>query len=916
MDKASAGKNLQSPRSGAHGSLEQPSNSGETIDGKPIGDSGVILGGNASGGNNMGGNTLGGNIFGGAVATAGSPARVEHPVEQTHSSTSAPGSGSPSAHENENDSSHIMASAKALLQLAPTKNSGPMPNATHESVSRSVKTASESGSNSPLTLVGLVDENVKHVTLHHRSASVSGPIGSMSGPVSGPIGSVGSVSSGGSMSMPSRGSMGRTSMGSMGSMGISPMAPLAPSGSPDSLQPSQYRQDLVQLLSISKNLEKVYDSEDLQYPVDNFFLVGYSVLSNEPYSVFLDFRKDLVDSLHSYTATSTLSDFRLGIIYAILAVGALTCPGNNYNCDEVATLFIKKAWNILVDKLIPQHTSLVFQSAILKNLYVLSYTYLRFFNNDLMLSYLEDSSHVILQNLAAAQNSLAEELVLTNMHLFWSIYVLVSKYKISKDPPKFYSWFLAQKVFKDSNTTLQQYMASFLKSVNPIEEPFLNEIVICTLSNEIANITFNRSLWIYDLRNSLHNAIILVNKSVKKSVLLASTYSEIFDIFKKKLILDAPPKFKDLMDYYAFQISAPYHWSLLLATLREVNSTFNFDRFMKENLASLFQNLGNALLEFFSSSHKLSLANPTNDFNNNLGIVSFPLIFNYHLLRMNNVAPPVDTSKLTLVDLANLNNLILEWYITVVKILINLFSNNSPAKIQHYISENTVLQCLMYMISEKDVHYGSAPSEFYLLIFNELTKICDTWLNFFNKDAHLGTFRMNLNRFLNDLFVLALNKEDFFIGDLYVTNESILIRNRRSKSISSIDMALSNSQAHPGGSLSAGPPVFGQVPLPTFSTSGKTNSNYVLMTKPEDSGSPSLKTSQPSHGFVSMSPTNSLPPLQGVANLQFKAAANESPSMLLSQPIAPSANSMILPPIHAQAREGEKSPMGGFKRIL
>lgn len=907
MDKAIVGKNLQSPRSGADGGLEQTSNGGESIDGKPNGDTGVILGGNSSGEKLLGGNIFGTAAITPGIAPAGSPGHVgdvhavaQHPIEMTHGSTSTPGSGPPTTQKNENDSSHIMASAKALLQLAPTKNSRAMPNTSHESVSRSAKTASESGSDSPLTLVGLVDDNVKHSRLHHRSASVSGPIGSVE-----------SISSGGSMGMASRGSMGMTSMGSMG---ITPIAPLASGGSPDSLQLSPSRLDLVQLLSISKNLEKVYDSEDLQYPVDNLFLVGYSVLSNEPYSVFLDFRKDLVDSLHSYTATSALSDFRLGIIYAILAVGALTCPGNSYNCNEVATLFIKKAWDILVDKLIPQHTSLVFQSAILKNLYVLTYTYLRFFNNDLMLSYLEDSSHVILQNLAAAQNSLSEEIVLTNMHLFWSIYVLVSKYKISKDPPKFYSWFLAQKVFKDSNTTLQQYMASFLKSVIPIEEPFLNEIVICTLSNEIANITFNKSLWIYDLRNSLHNAIILVNKSVKKSVLLASTYSEIFDIFKKKLILDAPPKFKDLMDYYAFQISAPYHWSLLLATLREVNSTFNFDRFMKENMSSLFQNFGNALLEFFSSSHKLNLASPTNDFNNNLGIVSFPVIFNYHLLRMNNVAPPIDISKLSLVDLANLNILILEWYITVVKILINLFSNNSPAQIQRYIAENTVLQCLMYMINEKDVHYDSAPPEFYLLMFNELTKICDTWLNFFNKDAHLGTFRMNVNRFLNDLFVLALNKEDFFIGDLYVTNESILIRNRRSKSISSIDMALSNSKAHPGGSISAGPPGFGQVPLPTFSTSGKTNSNYVLMTKHEDSGSPSLKTSQPSHGFV-MSPTSSLPPLQGVANLQFKPETNDSPSML-SQPIAPSANSMILPPIHAQAREGEKSPMGSFKRIL
>lgn len=811
-------------------------------------------------------------------------------------------SAPPTTHDHENDT-HIMASAKALLQLAPAKSSRAQTQtlpgtSVYETIPRPVKTTSESGSDSPLTLVSLLDENAKSASrLDHRSGSISGPLG--------PLGTLGNSTN----MAPS------SSMATVGSM-AAPVQNFIPSGI-EHLSTSSPRLDLVQLLSIAKNLEKAYDSEDLQYPVNELFLVGYSVLSNEPYSVFLNFRRSLVENLHSHSSSSALSDFRLGIVYTVLAVGALTCPGNDYNCDEVATLFIKKAWNILVDKLIPQHTSLIFQSEILKNLYVLTYTYLRFFNNDLMLSYLEDSSHIILQNLAAAQNNMSEEIVLMNMDLFWSIYVLVSKYKINEAPPKFYSWFLAQRVFKDSAITLQQFMGNFLKSVSPLSEPFLNEIVICTLSNEVANLTFNQSLWIFDLRNSLHNAIILINKSVNKSVLLASTYSEIFEIFKKKLILNAPPKFKDLMDYYAFQISSPYHWGLLLATLREVNSTFNFDRFMKDNMARLFQKFGNALLEFFSANDCLSIGNSAYEINNNLGIVSFPIIFNYNLLKMNNVSLPVDVAKLNLVDIANLNSLILEWYITMVKILINLFSNNSPAKTQHVLADNTVLQCLMYMITEKEVHFSSASPEVYLQMFNELTKICDTWLNYFNKNTHLATFRMNVNRFLNDLFVLALNQEDFFIGDLYVTNESILIRNRRSKSISSIDTALNNSKmANSRGSISAGASGFGQVPLPAFANTGKVNSNYVLMNKTESSESPPLKARQPSQGFVAMSPSTSLPPLQGVAKLQFASGATSSTSLIISPPIAPPANSLILPPIHAQAREGDKSPLRGFKRVL
>lgn len=669
--------------------------------------------------------------------------------------------------------------------------------------------------------------------------------------------------------------------------------------------------DLVQLLSISKNLEKMYDAEDLKYPVNDLFLVGYSVLANKPFAVFLDVRKDLVDYLHSYSTNSPLSDFKVGLVYTILAVGALTVPGKGYLSEAVATAFINKAWNILVDRLIPKHTSLIYQSEILKNLYVLTYTYLRFFNNDLMLTYLEDSSHIILQNLAAANNTMAEEIVAMNMDLFWSIYVLVSKYKTNEAPPKFYSWFLAQKLFKDSDVTLKQFMANYLKSVHHLEDPFLNEIVVYTLSNEVGNLTFNRTLWIYDGNNSLHNAIILVNKSVNKSVLLDSTYTGIFDVFKKKLVVNAPLKFKDLLRHYVFPMSHPYQWGLLLTTLKEFNSGFDFDRFMKDNLQSLFQKFGNALLEFFSSSGGNGVENsiPTSEINNNLGIVSFPLIFNASLIQFNHVVPPIDVSDLSLVDIANLNKLVLEWYITVVKILITLASNKTPAEMESAISENYVLQCLMYVINDDDLAHASNSPEFYLLLFNELTKICDTWMNFFDKTSYLTNFRHNVNRFLNDLFVLALNNENFFMADLYVNNESILIRNRRSKSIGSIDLAMNVSKSPPSrGSISTAPPVFSQAPLPSLPKTKNNSSNYVLMNQADTSRS----ISQPPPIPALMSPTTSLPPL--LTMLQFLPGGSNvnKPVMLMAPAMVSPSNSLILPPIHTQAREAEKSGANSF----
>lgn len=647
------------------------------------------------------------------------------------------------------------------------------------------------------------------------------------------------------------------------------------SGAPPTSEGNAY--DLVQLLSISKNLEHMYDAEDLKYPVNDMFLVGYSVLANEPYSVFRDSHRDLMDHLHSYSVGSPLSDFKIGLVYTVLAVGALSVPSKGSN-EDVATSFINKAWNILVDKLIPKHTSLIYQSEILKNLYVLTYTYLRFFNNDLMVPYLEDSSHIILQNLTASQNAMSHDIVSVNLDLFWSIYVLVSKYKTNESPPKFYSWFLLQNIAKENDVTLAQFMANYSKSIHAIKDPFLNEIVICTLSNEVNNLIFNKSLWIYDLRNSLHNAIILVNKSINKNAVQANTHSDIFSIFKKKLIINAPPKFKDLLEYYVFKIAMPHHWNMLLLSLREFNLSFNFHMFMKDNLMSTFQKFGNSLLVFFASND-LPIGNrpgpgvSSSEINNNLGIVSFPLIFNYSFLKLSHVAPSFDVQDLNVLDLSNLNNLILEWYITVVKILINLISNNSSADIEHIIANNYVLQCLVFMINDNDANFAIGSSEFYLLLFHELTKVCDVWLNFINLTSYMANFRANLNRFLNDLFVLALNNDNLLIGDLYVTNESILVRNRRSKSIGSLDMNR--------GSISISTP---QLP----------KDNYVLMNK------------SPPGQQSAMSPGAPLPPMQGITKLQFQTPSTGSRAapMFMSNPMATSnSNGLVLPPIYNSMKE-------------
>lgn len=650
---------------------------------------------------------------------------------------------------------------------------------------------------------------------------------------------------------------------------------------------TQTSQDPLHLLSISKNLSNVYDSTDTRYPCHDMFLVGHSVLSLERYAIFANSLALLIDQLHNISGQS-LSDFRLGQVYSILAVGALSMPLKDYDPEELATSFINKLWNIVVDKLNSAHSSLPAQCDVLKNLFLLTYIYLRFFNNDLMVSYLEDLAHIILQNLASLPSD--AELVSQNLELFWSIYVLVLKYKANEAPPKFYSWFLASKLHRDSPVTLAQAVKAYLIQLLPLQDPLLLEVVICTLSNEVNNLIFNKSLWLFDLLNSLHNAIVLANKSMVLSA--PDTSMDIFNVFRSKLVLGAAPTYEELLQAHVFKISEPHHWNMLLLTLREFNAPFSFNNFMRENLMLSFQNFGNSLLGFFT--FELQTPPPSLNSYENLGIISFSLIFQYNFLRLNNVEPPFQIKNLSIVDLANLNNLILEWYITIVKVMVTLITKRSAAEAEEVVRRSNVLSCLFYMINSNCASTPAfASTEFYLQVFEELTKICDTWFNFINKSANLHNLRMNLNRFLNDLVVLALNNDSISLGDLYVANESILIRNRRSKSIGSMDSTPSNRS-----SLSSSFPP----PVPSHRGS---STNYVLMNKPEnDAGSP-----QPLYS-TQMSPSSLLAPLQGVTKLNFLSPAGPRVQKPLAQPMnsppVPPSSTYVLPPIYAAVKDHAK----------
>lgn len=403
------------------------------------------------------------------------------------------------------------------------------------------------------------------------------------------------------------------------------------------------------------------------------------------------------------------------------------------------------------------------QLEILNNLFLLSYTYLKFnFNSlivlqqqqqeprspslskslppdissDLIFNYLNDISAIILNNIILGkENSM---LLLNNMNLFWSIYVLLSNYFINSFPPKFYNVFLSQPLIEGQ--CLRDTMLNFSKSIVMIDAVLFKEIIICTLINELNYLIHYNKLLIYDLKNTLHNSIILINKSIIN--LSHEDTSSIFEIFKKKLIINCPIKYNDLLNHYIFQPVDNYQLNLLFISLKEFNFNysynynynFNFNMFIQNNLKSDLFKFSNNLMPFFNNS--------INEINNNLGIVSFPIIFNAKFLSTD--LNLLDSLKqLPKFNKINLSYMIIEWYLTIFKILVNLFKNEE-------LINNYILQCLLYMLNNNSSDFKLNDNNWVMEIFSRLDLVFSQWLSLCSQSNEYNDFKLNLNEFVTN----------------------------------------------------------------------------------------------------------------------------------------------------------------------
>lgn len=553
--------------------------------------------------------------------------------------------------------------------------------------------------------------------------------------------------------------------------------------------------ELVNLLSISKKLYHIlvqFDTDIKKFnpeELDEIFLMGYIKLyNNEDYPIIKKLLKNLLQYLNSNF--QDLNNFKICLVYSVLSIGF-----DQYNHKALAFEFFRKSWDLLILKLIPvnyNNNNLINQLEILNNLFLSCFLYLMLdfdqyqlqinspttsngtpdvtgrshlgnsatpvgtsptsfpplgsntnntsetLNADLMFNYLNDISFIIMSNLNNEKDNM--NLANNNMNLFWSIYILLSNYFVNKEPPKFYQIFLDKLVI--NNQLLATVMVNLSKSIILIDNKSIKEIIIATLINELNSLINYNKLQIYDLKNSLHNSIILINKSL----ITLKLENEYFEIFKKKLIINCPIKFNDILNYYVFLPEQFFNYNLLMIALKEFNNSantngsFNFSMFVNSNLSSNYMKFSNELLLFFSNG---SISN----INNNLGIVSFPLIFNNNFLSANfNV---LSTKTFNSVEKNKLNLLLIEWYLTITKILITLFRDNS-------LVNNYILQCLLYLLNNHHLDFKLNDVNWFINIFNALNIVFNNWMDFVGHQDHLISFKANLNTLINNLITSNL----------------------------------------------------------------------------------------------------------------------------------------------------------------
>lgn len=508
--------------------------------------------------------------------------------------------------------------------------------------------------------------------------------------------------------------------------------------------------NLINLLSISKKLDYILKASNLglNESVSDSFLIGFNTLQEllTKFPIFDSIVKSLMYYLSTFYIPSTNggptaamvpppmtpslshpNHFKTGLIYSIISLGCIV------NKNSIKSLiFFKKAWILLIKKLIPQYNNSnvpLDQIEIASNLFLLSYIYVSYdlenydinneqvgkangendndeqiyLNNIVILEYLDQISFIIISNLTDFSNP-NDKLIDSNMNLFWSIYIVLSFYFHDRNP-KVYASFLHKLVGQED---LLSVMQKFSKSYSVIDEhdDFIKMIVVATIGNELKNYhasissssssesphseipNGSPSIKIYESKNVLHNSVILINRSINvfQPLLESNAKLKLFELFRKNLIINSPLKYRELLSNYIFIPQSYVNWQLLNLTLDE--ATINYD--LKETLHRSIDDPSKIdtleyKLKLFLDYKKIHL-----DINNNISIVSLPMVFFSNYLNLNIIDCGSTFNQL---QLKNIKLFLLHWYMVMNKLLIMIWCDDILQ-----FEENYILQTFVYML--------------------------------------------------------------------------------------------------------------------------------------------------------------------------------------------------------------------------
>ncbi|CAK7892992.1 hypothetical protein CAAN1_01S12640 [[Candida] anglica] len=601
------------------------------------------------------------------------------------------------------------------------------------------------------------------------------------------------------------------------------------------------------------------------------------------------------------------------------------------------------------------------QIMILKNLFTISYICFQLdsrlkdissnnISSDIIFNYLDDISYIIMSHLeesvqktysgrssrSSSSSSLhstmscisttangSNNIIDENMSLFWSIYILLSNYFMMNNhpPPKIYKILLG-KTLNDTNNskssdTLVSIMENLTTSTIESLSSFNNEIVVITLSNELQSFIHYDKMFVYKSKSILHNSIILANKSFNDSDNNGGSY--IFEMLKKKMIINSPTKYQGMLNNYIFNPSQSFNWNLLYISIKEFNlenynlninqfqesqifSKFKFNEFFK-TFFNDFNEIDNHtniedeevkkdeylkfikyLLPFFTKNsgnnnntnnknteedsphffEALSNNQSQNHFiNNNLGIASLPILFNHQCLKISHNS----NGHWNSFEKKRFNYLLLEWYLTIVKLIIglkndsNIYSGNvkghqrstsqdsglqsihdmhmnqtrilntkSKKSNEYELSNNYIFQCLIYIMKEIcckvqlpngltcqlrdfDEYLNFENDDFTITdgiiycILKNLDMIMEDWMNIINNKINTNNRDNNINQsngFLN------LKK---FLDD-YIYSQLKLSQNNQGENVSIYTIPHRHS-----------------ISVASLSTNKQVDANYILQQK-------------------------------------------------------------------------------------